>query len=77
MVKKGCCTLKKMNALTGPIEPSGDGVQKGVLRRNQTAHHRHPRARRAASLPALRAMALRGGGDEARQKPRGVSRRSC
>lgn len=54
--------------LTGPIEASGDGVQEGVLWRNQTPHHRHSGASRAASLPPLRAVALDGSGHEARQE---------
>lgn len=62
------------NALTGPIETSRDGVQEGVLRRDQTPHHRHPRAGRAASLASLRSMAL--GGHEARQEPGRGPRRS-
>lgn len=56
-------------ALTGPVKAGGDGVQEGVLRRDETPHHRRPGARRAASLPPLRAVALAGGGHKARQKP--------
>lgn len=62
--------------LTGPIEASSDGVQEGVLGRDETSHHRHPGARRAASLTPLRAMALAGGGHEAREELGRSPRRS-
>lgn len=64
--------------LTGPIETSGYGIQEGVLRRDQTPHHWHPRAgrARAASLTPLRALALAGGGHETRQEPGRGPRRS-
>lgn len=69
-------TTSACSVLTGPIEASGDGVQEGVLWRNQTPHHRHPGASRAASLPPLRAVALGGSGHEARQEPGRNPRRS-
>lgn len=64
------------SVLTGPIEASGDGVQEGVLGRDETPHHWHPGARRAASLTPLRAMALPGGGHEAREELGRSPRRS-
>lgn len=68
--KAGCWVL------TGPIEACGDGVQEGVLGRNQTPHHWHPGARRAASFTPLRAMALAGSGHEAREELGRCPRRS-
>lgn len=64
------------SVLTGPIEACGDGVQEGVLGRDQTPHHWHPGARRAASLTPLRAMALAGGGHEPREELGRSPRRS-
>lgn len=68
--KAGCWVL------TGPIETCGDGIQEGVLGRDQTPHHWHAGARRAASLTPLRPMALAGGSHEAREELGRSPRRS-